>query len=105
MAKNQYLPKKVRRPREELKQAVDQIQQFGYIVAGSYRREKPDVGDLDIIVPYPHDFGTAVEEMRTFFGYESVREGGMKSEGIATYKGSPLLLNLWRVPKPKALGA
>lgn len=100
-----FLPDKIRRPREEMQQAVIQVEILGYTVAGSWRREKDTVGDLDIIVPAERDFGEACEEMTTFFGYEMIRHGSMKSEGIAEYHYKPLLLNLWRVPTPEAWAA
>ena len=102
---NKYMPPKVRRPREELKQAADQVTMMGHIVAGSYRREKPQVGDLDILIPSAVDFGEAVEQYQMLFQYEPIRSGSMKSEGIASYQASPLLINLWRIPEPKATGA
>lgn len=105
MSKNQFLPPKVRRPREELKLAVQQIEGNGYIVAGSWRREKETVGDLDVIVPPALDLDTARAEFGTFFGYEEIRGGLQKSEGIAKYQGSPLLLNLWNCGSPMGFPA
>lgn len=102
---NKFLPKKVRRERKELRQAVEQIEgPFNLVVAGSWRREKATVGDLDILVPPEYDFGLVVEEFITFFAYEPIRSGAMKSEGIATYQDSPLLINLWRIPQDRAWG-
>jgi DNA polymerase/3'-5' exonuclease PolX len=99
MAKNQYLPDKVRRPRDELKQAVEQIENvMECFVVGSWRREKATIGDLDIIVPFDLDFGVVGEQFKMFFGYDPIRSGAVKSEGICTYKDAPLLINLWRVP-------
>ena len=105
MADKRFMPAKVRRPRAELDSAVEQVQRFGYVVAGSYRREKPDVGDLDILVPAHMNFGEAVEEFRTLFDYEEIQGQGMKSAGLCQYQGTPLLLNLWRVPKASAWAA
>ena len=100
-----FMPQKVRRPREELHQAVDQIEVgLGLIVAGSWRREKDNIGDLDILVPPDQDFGETEEKFMTLFGYEPIRHGSMKAEGICAYHGSPLLINLWRVPEIKAWG-
>jgi DNA polymerase/3'-5' exonuclease PolX len=93
-----FMPDKVRRPRVDLLLAVTQIEYAGYIVAGSYRREKPDVGDLDILIPPQHDFGVAIETFQQLFGYEAIRSGGMKSEGITIYRNIPLNVNLWRIP-------
>ena|SRR5262252_2625778 len=102
MTDKRFMPKKERRPRAELREAVEQIQTFGYTVAGSYRREKPDVGDLDILIPYIMDFGEAIELVTDLFDYEEIQGQGMKSAGLCQYHGSPLLLNLWRVPKASA---
>jgi hypothetical protein len=57
---------------------------------------------LDILVPYSLDFGEAIEEFRTLFDYEEIQGQSMKSAGLCQYKGTPLLLNLWRVPKASA---
>src|SRR5215467_13462164 len=97
-----FMPDKVRRPHSDLLQAVEQITAFGHTVAGSYRRLKPTVGDLDILIPPALDFGTEIEVYNTWFDYQPIRQGGMKSEGIAQYHGTPLLINLWRVPSPRA---
>lgn len=102
---NKYLPPKVRRPRHEFQLAVNQIQKGDFIVAGSWRREKETVGDLDILVPSYLDFGEAITEFETLFSYEPIRSGALKSEGIAQYFGKPLLLNLWRIPEARAYGA
>jgi len=102
MPPNQYLPPKIRRPHQELTPAVSKIVACGFVVAGSYRRGKATVGDLDIVVPHYHDFGEAEEIMRTFFNYVPVRSGQMKSEGVSSLNGEPLLLNLWRVPSSQA---
>lgn len=105
MAKNQFLPPKVRRPREEMRQAVQQLEvAMGFYVVGSWRREKETIGDLDILVPPHIDFGEAVVTCQDLLGYEPIRTGAMKSEGITDYRGEPLLLNLWRVPSPYAYG-
>ena len=102
MPQHQFLPPKVPRSREEMAQAVEQIEAMGFTVAGSWRREKPIVGDLDILIPPERDFGEAEDMCVAFFGYERARSGTMKSEGVSTYKGKPLLLNLWKVPVPSA---
>jgi DNA polymerase/3'-5' exonuclease PolX len=100
-----FMPAKVRRPREELTPVVGLLEKAGYVVAGSYRREKADVGDLDILIPPEFEFVEIVEEFKSLYGYEEIRGGLMKSEGIGSLHGSPLLLNLWRVREPKAWGA
>lgn len=97
-----FMPDKQRRPRDSLRLAVIQIEQAGYQVAGSYRRNKPDVGDLDILIPPELDFMVAVETFADWFGYEPIRQGAMKSEGLAQYQHTPLLLNLWRVPNQQS---
>lgn len=63
------------------------------------------VGDLDCLVHHPRDFVEMVHVVRTLMGYEEIRGGTLKSEGIVQYKGSPLLLNFWNVPEPSATGA
>lgn len=104
MPKGQWMPPKVRRPREELTPVVDTLTRMGYVVAGSYRREKPDVGDLDILIPPELEFQDVVEEFKTWNAYTEIRGGQMKSEGIGQLHGTPLLLNLWRVPNDKSWG-
>lgn len=100
-----FMPPKQRRPRTELLLAVAQIEQMDYQVAGSFRREKPDIGDLDILIPPHLDFGESIEQFQEWFQYKPIRQGGMKSEGLAMYNHSPLLLNLWRIPTPQAYAA
>lgn len=97
-----FMPEKVRRPRNELIDAANQLEVVGYTVAGSFRRGKESVGDLDILVPPALSWERSLNEMTEWFGYEAIRGGNLKSEGVAIYKGSPLLLNLWRVPTTKA---
>ncbi len=97
-ADRRFMPAKVRRPRIDLLLAVTQIERAGFIVAGSYRREKETVGDLDILVPPKYDFGEAIESFTSIMGYEPIRSGAMKSEGICAYRNAPLLLNFWRIP-------
>jgi DNA polymerase/3'-5' exonuclease PolX len=85
-------------------QAVNQIESFyqgdqALVIAGSWRREKETIGDLDILVPPALDFGACVDDFISLFNYEPMRSGELKSEGILMYKGDPLLLNLWRVPE------
>jgi DNA polymerase/3'-5' exonuclease PolX len=66
------------------------------------------VGDLDILVPIIGDFGLpdAVKIASDWFGYEEIRGGAYKSEGLVpAYKGLPLLLNFWSVPSKPAMGA
>lgn len=102
------MPSKTRRPRKDLDMAVRQIEGLrrGEIkVCGSYRREKETVGDLDILTGPDLDFGEMVEWFTNVFGYEEIRGGSLKSEGITEYKGGPLILNLWRVPTVSAWGA
>ena len=106
MTKNQFLPPKVRRPRTELVAAAEQLTDvFNMVVAGSYRRQKDTIGDLDVLVPPERDFGEAIEEFTLLSGYEPLRSGPMKSEGIVEYRGNPLLINLWRVRDTNAWGA
>jgi DNA polymerase/3'-5' exonuclease PolX len=82
--------------------AVAQLEIAGLTVAGSWRRQKDTIGDLDILVPNVYNMVTAVHTAQLFFGYEEIRGGAMKSEGIATYKDAPLLLNFWYVPNELA---
>jgi len=106
VAKNQFMPEKVRRPRDELRLAVNQIESLkDYVVTGSWRRKKETVGDLDIVVSPSLDFGQAVEDFIMLFSYEEIRGGSLKSEGIATYQDKPLLINLWRTPQVESWGA
>ena len=98
-----YLPPKVRRPREELNQAAKQLENMGLILSGSWRRGKKTVGDLDCLVTQP--FREVIEFAHTIMGYTEIRGGDMKSEGICEYKGSPLLLNFWRVPSAESYAA
>lgn len=100
-----FLPKKVRRPREEIHQAVSQLELVGLTAAGSYRREKETVGDLDVLVPSNLTMATATHSARLFFGYEEIRGGDLKSEGLCTYRDQPLLINFWHVPKHEAWAA
>lgn len=107
MAKNQFLPAKVRRPRAELEQTVETIEGVGLTVAGSWRRERTSIGDLDILVPHNIDFEATIEEFAYNFDYEPRRSGSLKSEGIARCwfgkpYNNPLLLNLWKVPQPQS---
>jgi DNA polymerase/3'-5' exonuclease PolX len=100
MVDRRFMPKKVRRPRDEMAQAAGQLEAFGMVVAGSWRREKETVGDLDALTWEP--IAEAVHVAQQYFQYEEIRGGEMKSEGIATYRGEPLLLNFWHVPQPRA---
>jgi DNA polymerase/3'-5' exonuclease PolX len=102
---NKYLPAKVRRVREDLARPVKQLELAGLTVAGSWRREKDTVGDLDALVPPELGMERAVHSAQVFFGYEEIRGGAMKSEGIATYRDQPLNLNFWYVPDPHAWAA
>jgi DNA polymerase/3'-5' exonuclease PolX len=105
VSKNQFLPPKVRRPRRDLAPIVDQAESlFGFTVAGSYRRQKDMVGDLDLLVPPWRDFNEACVELMETWNYEPARQGPLKSEGSVQWEGSTLLLNLWRVPEPNAWG-
>jgi DNA polymerase/3'-5' exonuclease PolX len=100
------MPDKVRRPREELRAAVDQLEIFGLTVAGSWRRVKPDIGDLDVLVPISLTFPVVLDEARVWFGYEEIRGGEKKSEGICDdYRGKPLNLNFWKCPSKEAWAA
>jgi DNA polymerase (family 10) len=100
-----YLPQKVRRPREEVALAVEQLEVgLGFVVAGSWRRQKATVGDLDILVPHQLDFRSSINLATNYFGYEEIRGGALKSEGLTTYEHKPLLLNFWRVPTLEAWG-
>ena len=98
-----FLPPKVRRPRESLQLAVAQIEgPMCCLVAGSYRREKDTIGDLDCLVPPDVDIGQVVEDFTTSFNYDPIRSGPLKSEGVCIYDGWPLLINLWKVPLERA---
>jgi len=105
MTDRRFMPEKVRRPREEMVDAVTGLEATGLVVAGSYRREKETIGDLDCLVLPDWTIAQAESLMRDYFDYEPIRGGEMKSEGIATYHGKPLLINLWRVPTLKSYAA
>lgn len=99
------MPPKMRRSREALQGAVEYLEAVGFVVAGSYRREKATVGDLDLLVRPGLDFDTwydAVAWIHGEYDYVESRGGDMKSEGVGQYQGNPLNLNLWRVPSPSA---
>lgn len=98
MSKNQFLPPKVRRPREEVKPVARQLEKMGLTVCGSYRRENATVGDLDILVPGILFWDEVLEECRQLLGYQYSRQGPLKSEGVMTFLNSHLLLNFWHVP-------
>jgi DNA polymerase (family 10) len=109
MTKNQYLPPKVRRPREHVIPFVGHLEEYyGLVVAGSYRRGKDTIGDLDILVPPHRDFEEAVAEFMDTLSYEPARSGAMKSEGWIPFGDdndpNTLLINLWRVPDVSAWG-
>jgi DNA polymerase/3'-5' exonuclease PolX len=95
------MPDKVRRPRKELYLAAEQLERVGLTVAGSYRREKDTVGDLDLLVPPQMPLIEAQHYCTTFFGYAEIQGGLLKTAGLATFNGQPLLLNLWQVPGPE----
>jgi DNA polymerase (family 10) len=105
VTKNQFLPPKVRRPREDVNLLVAQAEDMiGLVTAGSYRRQKETIGDLDFLVPPERDFEGQIVELQTVWGYEPARSGSMKSEGLIDWEGSPFLINLWRVPEVAAWG-
>jgi len=109
VSKNQFLPPKVRRERKNVTSFVKYLEEsFDVVTAGSYRREKETVGDLDLLVPPWKDFEETVEEFRTILSYEPIRSGALKSEGTIPFGDdidAPFLINLWRVPEVSAWGA
>lgn len=66
-------------------------------VAGSVRRKKPEVGDIDMVVLSPLPAGELLQKAE---GVEVVQGGDEKAFG--RYKGMPI--NVWRA-KPEGWGA
>jgi DNA polymerase (family 10) len=100
--KRKYMPDKIRRPREALQILVDELEIGGLTVAGSWRRGKETVGDLDILVPYDREMRADIATLCKW-GYHEIRGGNMKSEGTVPLDDeSLLLLNLWQVPTPQS---
>jgi DNA polymerase/3'-5' exonuclease PolX len=108
------IPDKVGRPLEDIKLAAYQIERMSetlsgsdnmYVVAGSFRRQKPTIGDLDILVPPILTLAQAEHEFELLFHYEQIQGGELKAIGICQYKNAPLLINLWLVPEDINWGA
>jgi DNA polymerase (family 10) len=102
-----FLPEKIRRPREAVAYLVADLEEnAGLTVAGSWRRNTPTVGDLDILVPVTHDYDAIIAEAKERLGYVEMR-GGMTSQGVIPNfdDDGDLLLNFWKVPSAEAWGA
>lgn len=102
MSARKYLPEKVRRGREEVAEIAERLEGRGLIVAGSWRRGKDTVGDLDILVP-GGQYHSTIEWAEQELGYVEMR-AGVTSQGTCILGDELLLLNFWKVPSTEAWG-
>ena len=96
-----FLPEKIRRSRDDVRFIATFLEkELGLTVAGSWRRQTPTVGDLDVLVPPTLHYETILEFVKDELGYVEGR-GGMTSQGwLPDFdEHGALLLNFWKVPE------